>query len=63
MSAVVRVGKVWWLRALGYRDIAAVERPELGGLTCGRRAQEQLEFYAADGDGRAEVGDGSTAVG
>jgi len=44
MSAVVLVGKVWWLGALGYRDIAAVQRPELGGLT-NRRAQEQLEFF------------------
>src|SRR5215471_14944089 len=63
MSAVVRVGKVWRLRALGYRDIAAVQRPELGGLTYAHRAREQLEFYAADGDRLVEVGDGSTVAG
>ena len=32
LAAVARVGKVRRLRVLGYRDIAAVERPERGGL-------------------------------
>jgi len=63
MSAAGGVGKVRRLRALGDRDIAAVQRAELGELPHGRRAKEQLEFHAADGNGLVEVGDGLAGIG
>jgi len=46
-SAADRAPEVRRLRALGYPDIPAVQRPELSGLTRGHRAREELEFHAA----------------
>ena len=56
MSSLVHGVEVRRLRALGYRDVVAVERPELSRLAYAHRAEEQLEFHAADSDRRAEVG-------
>src|SRR5262249_27917873 len=62
LTVVARVGEVRGQRLLAYRDVAAIEWPERGGLT-GHWVREELDFHAADGDWRADVRGRLTAGG
>ena len=56
LPAVVRFGEVRRLGALRDGDVAAVQRPEPGGLTGSHRPRKQLDLDAPDGDRLVDVG-------